>query len=189
VIDRMGRITGQLRTFARKSSASADAVPLHRCIGNALFLLNEQLRGYGVDVDVSEVPEDSMVMADAHRLDQVLVNLFGNAIDAMANAPERRLAVTVAEQDGRVLIRVRDTGTGISEAASPHLFEPFFTTKQAGKGLGLGLVISAALVGEFGGTLKAGNVPGGGAQFIIDLPAADPSATTESEGAKPCRTA
>ena len=135
-----------------------------------------------------------MVMADAHRLDQVLVNLFGNAIDAMANAPERRLAVTVAEQDGRVLIRVRDTGTGISEAASPHLFEPFFTTKQAGKGLGLGLVISAAIVGEFGGTLKAGNVPGGGAQFIIDLPAADlsatgPSATTENEGAKPCRTA
>ena len=189
MIDRMGRITGQLRTFAHKSSASADAVPLHRCIGNALFLLNEQLCGYGVDVDVSEVPEDSMVMADAHRLDQVLVNLFGNAIDAMANAPERRLAVTVAEQDGRVLIRVRDTGTGISEAASPHLFEPFFTTKQAGKGLGLGLVISAAIVGEFGGTLRAGNVPGGGAQFIIDLPAADPFATTESEGAKPCRTA
>ena len=58
VIDRMGRITGQLRTFARKSSAPADAVPLHRCIGNALFLLNEQLRGYGVDVDLSEVPEN-----------------------------------------------------------------------------------------------------------------------------------
>jgi two-component system C4-dicarboxylate transport sensor histidine kinase DctB len=189
VIDRMGRITGQLRTFAHKSPVPPEAVPLHRCIGNALFLLNEQLRKFGVNVDLSEVPEDSMVVADGHRLDQVLVNLFGNAIDAMANALERRLAVMVAEQDGRVLIRVRDTGTGISEAASPHLFEPFFTTKQAGKGLGLGLVISAAIVGEFGGTLRAGNVPGGGAQFIIDLPAASPPGTTENEGAKPCRTA
>ena len=93
------------------------------------------------------------------------------------------------EQDHRVWIRIRDTGTGIPDIAMQHLFEPFFTTKEAGKGLGLGLVISAALVGEFGGTLKAGNVPGGGAQFIIDLPAADPFATTESEGAKPCPTA
>ena len=87
VIERMGRITGQLRTFAH-NPAPADVVPLHRCIGNALFLLNERLRGTASTWTCRK--EDLMVMADAHRLDQVLVNLFGNAIDAMANAPERR---------------------------------------------------------------------------------------------------
>jgi two-component system C4-dicarboxylate transport sensor histidine kinase DctB len=184
VIERMGRITGQLRTFAHKSSARIDAVPLHPSIGNALFLLQERLRTHGTAVDLSGVPDDLQVMADPHRLDQVLVNLFANAIDAMANATERRLTVAATEQNHRVLIRVRDTGTGIPDIAMQHLFEPFFTTKEAGAGLGLGLVISAGIVGEFGGTLKADNIPGAGAELTIDLPAA-----MAAEGAESCRTA
>jgi two-component system C4-dicarboxylate transport sensor histidine kinase DctB len=183
MIDRMGQITGQLRTFARKSPNWREPVPVHRCIANALFLLDERLCRHNITVDFSGVPENVTALCNANRLEQVLVNLFGNAIDAMADVPERRLTVTAEGYKGGVCIRVRDSGTGISDTVMPRLFEPFFTTKEAGQGLGLGLVISAGIVREFGGTLKVENAPGNGAEFTVELPGA-----VDAEGAEPCQT-
>jgi two-component system C4-dicarboxylate transport sensor histidine kinase DctB len=105
----------------------------------------------------------------------VLVNLCANAIDAMKGAPVRRLEIAAAEQAGRVVLSVRDTGPGIAPEVAARLFEPFFTTKSAGAGLGLGLAISAGIVRDFGGSLRAGNHPGGGAVFTVEL-----LATTEA---------
>ena len=106
---------------------------------------------------------------DSNRLEQVLVNLFNNALDSMENSEQRSLTVKVHSTKERVFISVKDTGPGISDEALKHLFEPFFTTKAQGAGLGLGLVISAQIVREFGGELSGANSPDGGAIFTIEL--------------------
>jgi two-component system C4-dicarboxylate transport sensor histidine kinase DctB len=109
------------------------------------------------------------VRCDTTRLEQVLVNLIGNAVDAMTDAPLRRLQLTAVAERSRVRVQVIDTGRGLSQAQQARLFEPFFTTKPAGQGLGLGLVISAKIVHEFGGTLVARSSDQGGMVFEFDL--------------------
>jgi two-component system C4-dicarboxylate transport sensor histidine kinase DctB len=108
---------------------------------------------------------------DQNRLQQVLVNLIGNAIDAMAEQSIRRLSFTLATHaDNQLALAVTDSGSGFSPSALAHLFEPFFTTKQPGEGLGLGLTISRDILRDFGGDLLAEAAPQGGARFIILLP-------------------
>lgn len=157
MVERMGQITRQLKSFARKADEQVTgAVSLLDCVRNALLLLEHRSRALDLQTEI-DVPAGLRVRAEANRLEQVLVNLFGNAIDAMQNEVERWLHVQVIAQDGgrRALVRVQDSGAGVGEADLQRLFEPFFTTKPAGEGLGLGLVISAKIVHEFGGTLRA----------------------------------
>lgn len=169
LIERMGKITSQLKRFARKSPPQLQPVAVRTAISNALFLIELRLRKDNVELALDEWGDDIEVLADANRLEQVLVNLFTNALDAMAQSPVRRLAVSVRAGHDETVISVSDTGTGISESVRSRLFEPFFTTKEQGAGLGLGLAISAGIVREFGGTLKAANLPSGGAEFTIHL--------------------
>ena len=167
VTERMGHITAQLKLFARKTNASSDPVRVAAAAANARMLLEGRIRAENVDV-LLDVPTLLLAQCNGNRLEQVLMNLMANALDAMKGCPERRLTVRAATLDRRVVIRVADTGPGIPSDALPHLFEPFFTTKPPGEGLGLGLVISANIVREFGGTLRAVAV-GQGAAFEFDL--------------------
>jgi two-component system C4-dicarboxylate transport sensor histidine kinase DctB len=161
LIERMGSITAQLRRFSHKGSAQLAPVDVERALANALFLVEPRLRKEEVEV-VRPTPAASagnacLVLADANRLEQVLVNLFANALDAMLSSAVRRLTITVRvdeSDDAYAEIIVSDTGPGIPETVRARLFEPFFTTKPPGAGLGLGLAISAGIVREFGGTLK-----------------------------------
>lgn len=165
--DRMARITEQLKSFARKAPLSMGQVLLSRAIENALLLLENRLRTEHVDLQL-DMPDDVRVSCDGNRLEQVLINLCANALDAMQDTPLRRLTISVKTGDRHAHIRVSDSGSGIPPAAMARLFEPFFSTKPSGKGLGLGLVISAGIVHEFGGALRALNIPGGAA-FEFDL--------------------
>ncbi len=173
MVERMSQITRQLKTFARKADETVTASALLLdCVRNALLLLEHRSRALGLQTDV-DIPEGLRVRAEANRLEQVLVNLFGNAIDAMQQQAERRLGVRVASLEGgrRVLVQVQDSGPGVGEQELQRLFEPFFTTKPPGEGLGLGLVISAKIVREFGGTLRAERRRDGqpGMSFEFDL--------------------
>lgn len=169
VVDRMGTITRQLKVFARKSTSTLTAVPICKAIMNAKFLVDRRMQLE--DVSFNQIVPDNEVFArgDSNRLEQVLVNLFNNALDSMENSPQRNLTVEIRHRDERIFILVRDTGPGMPEEVSKHLFEPFFTTKAQGAGLGLGLVISAQIVREFGGILSGANSPDGGAIFTIEL--------------------
>lgn len=168
--ERMGRIVGQLKAFARKGPVALEPVAVGDAIANALLLVEPRQRECRVEIGLEQPAEPVRVLADSVRLEQVLVNLLRNAIEAMEGVADRRLAIRVAHGRGRVRIAVRDRGPGIAEEVLPHLFAPFYTTKPAGKGLGLGLAISLAIVRSFGGELTAANAPGGGAEFILDLP-------------------
>ena len=103
------------------------------------------------------------------RLEQVLVNLLSNALDAVAGTPRRRIAIGAEEADGSVRITVRDSGPGIPEAVAGQVFDPFFTTKPVGAGLGLGLSISYNIVRDFGGVLSVADSGPGGTAFLLTL--------------------
>ncbi len=172
---RLAGITQQLKGFARKAAGTLGPVDLGEAVDKALTLLGHRLRGERIQVRLhiqTPAPGDGaplLVTGEDVRLQQVLVNLFTNAIDAMKGRPERVLSIDIAREDGAVLLSARDTGPGIDEAALPRLFEAFFTTKALGSGLGLGLSISAGIAHEFGGSLAAANHPAGGALFTLAL--------------------
>lgn len=172
LVDRMGRLTAQLKSFARKSSGRPQAVSLRRAVDNALFLLEQRLKQACTAVRIDLPNEELLAWCDANRLEQVLVNLAGNALDAMEGVAEQALDISARCEGERIVIQVRDRGPGLSEEARVRLFEPFFTTKEAGSGLGLGLAISAGIVADFGGSLSASNHPEGGAIFTLEIPAA-----------------
>ena len=171
--EQMGGIIGPLKTFARKSPAVPSAVDVARAVDAALFLFDQRLRKHSVVVDKEFGSEPLIAWCDANRLQQVLVNLIGNAIDAMADSAQRRLHFVASRSCGqRIALFVSDTGSGFDDAALARLFEPFFTTKQPGEGLGLGLTISRDILRDFGGDLLAAPAPEGGARFTILLPTA-----------------
>ena len=167
--DRMGRIVTEIKTFARKSPAELQKMRVADAIDQAVMLVEPRRRQVDALIEVAPFPQEWQVSADPVRLEQVLVNLLRNALDAVAELPVRRVTVAVLHQETGVEIAIRDTGPGIADEVFPQLFEPFFTTKSAGQGLGLGLAISRMIITELGGRLDAGNPDGGGAEFTIVL--------------------
>ena len=116
------------------------------------------------------------------RLQQVLVNLISNALDATSeNKKPPTIFLSVAAAENNVLIKVRDNGPGLPEDVIEQMFDPFFTTKGTSKGLGLGLSISYNIIKDFGGELSASNHADGGAEFTITLDAAEPIAEVAAE--------
>ncbi len=167
----MGKITGQLKLFAGKARPPRRSVLVRAAIEHVLALLAPRLASVALHVDGLDALPGVAVRADELKLEQVLLNLVGNALDAIASAAPAhgRIDLSVRADAGTVTIQVRDNGTGIPPEDLPRLFEPFFTTKETGQGLGLGLAISSSIVREFGGQLSAANADGGGAVFTIVL--------------------
>ncbi len=175
MVDRLARLTAQLKTFSHKSRLGPAPVSLAHAIDDARVIVAGAERRHGVEVEVDIDPPQLAVMADEAALGSVLVNLMRNAIEAMEEMPQRVLRLEGRlGADGRAVLTVSDTGPGIREDVAPRLFEPFVTTKAAGAGLGLGLVLCAQLVRAMNGGLQAANRDGAGAYFVVDLPAAPP---------------
>lgn len=169
--ERMAAITGQLKTFARKSEGRNQPVALNAPIHAALALLEGQIHMADADVRFTPMAEPPRVSGDPVRIEQVLVNLLRNGLDAMKDSARRALEIDLGVEAGEAVIRIRDSGHGIPAAAMGQLFDPFFTTKDVGEGVGLGLSISYGIVADMGGTVRAfNNEDGTGAMFVIRLP-------------------
>jgi len=166
--DQMGQIIQPLKGFARKSRAQPVRCDVGQALGNALFLYDQRLRQEQVTLQRDIEPVHAWF--DPNRLEQVLVNLIGNALDALQGREDRRLWLSARQGPAGVVLEVRDNGPGLDAATLGRLFEPFFTTKAAGVGLGLGLAISRDIAREGGGELEALNHPDGGAIFRLTLP-------------------
>ena len=182
IVDGMGTLTNQLKSFARKSSGMPGPVDVRRAVDNALFLLDQRWRRANVTVTTEMGADEMTALCDANRLEQVMVNLIANALDAIEGIAAPMLRIRGRREATRVIVEVHDNGPGLPEDVREHLFEPFFTTKESNRGLGLGLAISLEIVHHFSGTLSGANHPEGGAVFTVALPAADigetPWATT-----------
>lgn len=176
LVERMGHITAQLKVFARKSPSRSQPVDIRQAVQNALLLLDPRAREEGVRLEIG-FPERALIArCDQNRLEQVLINLIGNALDALKAVAVKQLWIAGEAEGGCVIIRIRDSGPGLDAETRRHLFEPFFTTKESGVGLGLGLAISSGIVREFGGTLHGDNHAEGGAVFCVKLPAVEEGA-------------
>ena len=171
LLQRMAALTGHLKTFARKTPAGlSERLCLGDVLEQALQLLAPRLRSEQVELR-TRVDDEAEVLGDAIRLEQVLLNLLHNALDAMADSEARILEVRIARDGDACLLSVEDSGGGIAEETLGRVFEPFFTTKPVGQGLGLGLAVSYGIVRELGGSLQAHNGERG-ARFTLSLPAA-----------------
>lgn len=168
--ERIGNITGELRSFSRKRSTGITDIALADALEGALMLTAPRIKRENVQLRYQAPPLTLRVKADPMRLEQVLVNLIQNALDAMAavTEPVARLDITISSRSDTAVIRVQDNGPGLPTNHHTQLFMPFQTTKP--DGLGLGLVISRDLLAEFDGTLQAEQAADArGACFIVTL--------------------
>ncbi|WP_449125430.1 sensor histidine kinase [Pseudomonas viridiflava] len=168
-LTRMAALTGHLKTFARKSPAGLrERLDLATVVDQALLLLEPRLHEEHVEC-VLQLSRPAWVRGDAIRLEQVLINLLRNALDAMRGRTPARLEIRIEPLEGQWRLSVVDTGEGIAPENLNSIFDPFFTTKPVGDGLGLGLAVSYAIIHELGGQLSAEN-HGNGAVFWFSLP-------------------
>ncbi|QXI27509.1 sensor histidine kinase [Pseudomonas vanderleydeniana] len=172
LIDRMGRITASLRAFARRGDDQGEA-NLGKSIDAALQVLGNRIEA--MHLEIHRDHDDVQLAIDPTRLEQILVNLFGNALDAMQAQPLPELWLEGDFADGKYRLQVRDNGHGIGLEARKHLFEPFFTTKPGAQGLGLGLTLSASLAAAAGGNLGVEHPSSGGTAFVLHLPRVNPA--------------
>ena len=171
-VDRIRVIVRDLLMLARGDEGPVDAIDVRTVATSTLALAAREIeRTARLIQDFRPAP---LVSASDSRIAQILLNLVGNALEAMRDQPrdQNELVVRIGRAtDGRLLLEVSDTGRGISESDLPRVFEPFFTTKPAGQGTGLGLAIAQRLVVEIGGEIGVASVPGEGTTFRVLLPA------------------
>ncbi|WP_375281784.1 ATP-binding protein [Pseudooctadecabacter sp.] len=167
LIERMGAITKQLKSYARKGGDALQPVDVKDAVLSGLSMMEPQLRQRQVAISRVLPDHPVMIYADRMRLEQVIINLLRNAVDATKTTSDPVIEILLAQGDV-VRLSVRDNGTGIEDL--DELFEPFYTTKQPGDGTGLGLAISSGIVSDFGGRLTARNAIKGGAVFEVELP-------------------
>jgi signal transduction histidine kinase len=177
--DRINQIVSSLRNFSRLEQAEMTLVNIHEGINSTLLILQHQLRAKGDCPEIKLVKEYSnlpLVECYAGQMNQVFMNILGNAIDALNNYKldeEGIITIHTEVLDGNshIRIRIKDNGPGVTEDVRVRLFDPFFTTKPLGKGTGLGLSVSYQIVVEkHAGDLKCISAPGEGAEFLIEIP-------------------
>jgi two-component system sensor kinase FixL len=168
---RAGQIIRRLRDFVLRGESERRVESVAKLVEEAAALALVGAREQGLVLKFALDPDCDRVVADRVQIQQVLVNLLRNAMEAMVESPRRELVVSSGPvADGLVEIAVADTGQGLPEAVRSNLFQPFFTTKEAG--MGVGLSISRTIVEAHGGKLSAEDNPAGGATFRLTLPAA-----------------
>ena len=167
--ERMAQIGIQLKAFSRKTSGKMYVVPLHGVIDGALEILRPSIRKHDVTIDISISPDHLEVQANNLLLQQVLVNLLGNAVHAVEGLEKRKILVDSYCKEERVIITVTDSGAGIHADNLPFIFDPFFTTKKSGQGLGLGLAITDRILRDMNGAIRYVKMSEPGACFEIEL--------------------
>ncbi|MHC0052864.1 sensor histidine kinase [Actibacterium sp. D379-3] len=160
-------MTKQLKSYARKGGDAFEALDFKASLSSALSMMEPQLKHRQVTITRTVPQGPVMVMGDRVRLEQVIINLLRNALDATKMTRDAQIDLILSAGETATLT-VRDNGHGIDDLEA--LFEPFYTTKSPGDGVGLGLAISSGIVNDLGGRLTARNARGGGAVFEVQLP-------------------
>ena len=167
--DRMDRIIKNLRTYARNESISSRPVVIAQVLQSALAILQDRINNESIEVELLGLDQPLNVMAGEVRLEQVFINIIGNALDSMKTTEKKSLTILVSQASDKVLTEIIDSGEGIPEAMIGHVLDPFYSTKPVGEGMGLGLSLTYGIVDQFGGELLIKNSVAGGASFTVIL--------------------
>lgn len=168
--ERCGNIVKNLLLFSRKQVGEFETISVAQVITKAVRLIQHHLKISKVDLETKFPEEDITIYCNSNQLQQALIALMVNAVEAMPDGGTITVAVEKDDVNGNIMIKVSDTGVGISEEDLPHIFEPFFTRKKEGKGVGLGLSIVYGIVERHGGNISVDSELGVGTTFTITLP-------------------
>ncbi len=180
---RCGDLVKNLLAFSRTTPMNLQATDLNEVVRRSLRLVQHQLDMAGIQIQLQLDPALPRVLCDAAQIEQVLLALVMNALDALPQGGNVWLTTSPSRQDNQVRIVVRDDGSGIAPEILPHLFEPFLTTKETGRGVGLGLAISRSILERHSGSIEVQSEVGRGTTFTVTLPwdpdldAAEPAKT------------
>jgi signal transduction histidine kinase len=166
---RTKRLVENLLSFAQQTPAEKTSVHINALLNNVLQLREPDLTGKKVRLKVRLEPELPRIRGNSNQLLQVFLHMMNNAVDALQEVGGGLLTIATASEDGWVVIKFSDTGSGVKEPQK--IFDPFYTTKPVGKGAGLGLSACYGIVQDHGGKIECQNDPQGGATFMISLPA------------------
>jgi signal transduction histidine kinase len=171
-LKRIKQIVGDLREFSRQETVTElqDAVDLNAAVASTVNIIRGQARGRGVEIETELSPTLPGIICQASKINQVVLNLISNAIDACGRGGKVIVRTRPATDRAGVEVEVVDNGKGIDPAIRDRIFDPFFTTKPQGQGTGLGLSISHGIVSEHGGTISVDSTPGQGSRFLVRLP-------------------
>jgi signal transduction histidine kinase len=172
-------IIKKLMFFARQTPSRMSPVDLNSIVEDAMAFLSARCQDAGLEVTRELCPEPAWVVGDRAQLQQVLVNLVMNSVQAMPNGGALRVATH--ERAGSLALEVEDTGPGVPEEHLGKLFDPFFTTKDVGEGTGLGLAVVHGIVTAHGGSVEVDSHPGRGARFSVLLPRAERASNPRTE--------
>jgi two-component system NtrC family sensor kinase len=179
---RCHKIVHSLLGFSRQQEPERKLVLLHNVVDAVLEIVSYDMRTNNVTVERNFAPELPPILADAHQLQQVILNILSNARQAMEGyRRDGRIVLSTGTTGTQVWLRIKDNGPGMRKEVLSRIFDPFFTTKAQGKGTGLGLSLSYGIIQEHQGSIRAESEPGDGAEFIIELPAADASAAVSAD--------
>ncbi len=168
LIERMASISSQLKRFAQRTPLRLEPVDVGPAINSAIRLIEDTTPAARIQIVLADLPTQVVAAAEPVRLQQVLVNLIRNAVDAIGEAVGQ-VTVTVSDRFGELAVQVTDNGPGIPPGDLARVFDPFFTTKPGGRGMGLGLSVTQRITKDFDGRIWAENRPHGGTCFTFTL--------------------
>ena len=175
--ERTKKIVSNLNTFSRQSDGRYEEADLHEGLDTSITILYNKFKNrIRINKDYGDLP---LVECQYLRINQVFLNIINNAIDAIEG--EGEIFISTRVKGDQAVIKIRDTGTGMSEDAIRKIFEPFYTSKEVGKGTGLGLSISYGIIQQHQGKIEVNSQPGQGSQFVISLPLHKPEEEDDDE--------
>ncbi len=184
--ERAGQIVDNLLGFARSHAGRGDRFDAAESLQKVLDLREYECRVNNIEVATYLDPDTPITRADGHRMEQVFLNLIGNAIHAISEGSGKgNITVGLVAIDGLIRISITDDGPGIPEDVLPHIFEQFYTTKPVGKGTGLGLHICQEIVKDHGGEIRAESHTRRGTTFVVEIPVVEVEEPVEEEPRKP----
>jgi PAS domain S-box-containing protein len=166
--DKMESIIKRVLDFARPSAPNLQPLEINKTVERVLDLINPTLAKYAITVEKSLTPDIPLCQADPHMIEQVLINLATNSIEAMKTGEVKKLGFSSLVKDTGVILKISDSGPGVPEGKRKKIFDPFYSTKKAGSGIGLSLC--RRIITDHGGRLEVGSSRWGGAEFRVEIP-------------------
>lgn len=169
-VERARNVTHRLLGFARRMEPKKEKVDLNRVVDQTVGFFSNEAMHREIQIEKRFNPNLPMIESDTSQLQQVILNILENAIDAVGKNGKIKVMTSILQEEGEICVSITDNGKGISREELQRIFDPFYTTKESGEGTGLGLAITYSIINKLGGRIEVESEVGQGTQFNIYFP-------------------